>query len=134
MTIPLQFTGTIAPGLGEASGFTEIPWVKAAFREHLGIDAWPGTLNLVVDGGNLETWRAVTATPGVLIPAGAEGFCDSRGWPVTAGANGTTCAAAILLPDVPDYPAEKVELIADRALREALRVAEGDAVTLKVHT
>jgi CTP-dependent riboflavin kinase len=123
----LTLTGKLVPGLGEAKDFTAIPWVRQAFRERLGIDVHPGTVNLEIDAGQMAAWETIRHTAGVHIPPGAPGFCDATAWPVRV--NGAA-DAAILLPHVDGYPDTKVELIADVSLRETLGIREGDVVTI----
>ena len=38
--------GRVATGVGQGQGFTGMDWVRDAFRQHLGIEVYPGTLNL----------------------------------------------------------------------------------------
>ncbi len=125
MTLILQ--GRLVGGLGEAAGFTSIPWVAEAFRERLGIEVYPGTVNLEIDVSEQTNWAAIKATPGIPIPPGQAGFCDATAWHVQI--NGMA-SGAILLPHVEDYPIGKVELIASKPLREKLGISEGDVVTI----
>jgi CTP-dependent riboflavin kinase len=122
--------GELATGLGEAAGFTGLDWARAAFREHLGIEAWPGTLNLVVRSGeDRAAWAAVKGWPGIILPPPRPDWCRSRCW--RARIDGRI-DAAIVLPEIESYPDDKIELIAAVAVRAALNLADGDAVRIEV--
>jgi len=125
MTATLR--GRVASGQGEGASFTAIPWARAAFVARLGIDPFPGTLNLVPE--DAAAWAALRATPGIRIPAGAPGFCDARAWRVRVAGRHD---AAIVVPEVPGYPDDKIELIAAVGLRVALGLIDGTLVALEV--
>jgi CTP-dependent riboflavin kinase len=139
--------GRLVSGLGQGSEFTRLDWVRSQFAARLGIDPYPGTLNLQLDEPTeLGKWRRLKAHPGIRIePASAE-FCEARGYPArvvkgsplpfpkddadTPWADGLR--AAIILPDVPGYPPAQIELIAAVNLREALGLEDGDVVSVRV--
>lgn len=139
--------GKLVSGLGQGREFTQLDWVRSQFAARLGIDPYPGTLNLQLETSTeLEKWRRLQAHPGVRIePASAE-FCEARGYPARV-MRGTSPSppqdrahpswtdgvrAAIVLPDVPGYPPAQVELIAEVNLREALELKDGDVVSVYV--
>src|SRR6185503_4101153 len=72
--------GRVASGKGEGALFTRLDWARAAFVERLGIDPFPGTLNLVTE--DAAAWSAVRATSGIRIVAPDQAFCDARAWRV----------------------------------------------------
>ena len=128
---PLTLFGTVIIGSGTGSRFTQLPWVRKAFLTLLGIEPFPGTLNLKVeDADSLRRWQDLKARAGLAVvpPADSE-FCRARCYPVllTGGVR-----AAIVYPQVPDYPEDQVELIAPVCLREALGLANGDRLELEV--
>jgi CTP-dependent riboflavin kinase len=122
-----KLRGRVATGQGEGASFTAIPWAREAFVARLGIAPYPGTLNLVPE--DAAAWAALRATPGILIPAGERGFCDARAWRVRVAGR---LDAAIVVPEVPGYPGDKIELIAAVSLREALGLIDGSLVALEV--
>lgn len=127
----LSVTGAVCSGLGEAADFTQVGWVRRAFVDLLGIDPYPGTVNLAVTPAAHNDWQALREAPGVHIPAGQPGFCDATAWPVIVGdGTGVEAAAAVLLPHVPDYPADKIELISAHPVREMLGLSDGDVVSI----
>ncbi len=114
-------------GRGQGNAFTQLDWVREQFRDKLGFEPYPGTLNVQVDD---RAARAAAQTPpGILIEPATPEYCAARCWRVRI--NGRVDAAWIV-PDVPNYPDDLVELMAPVALREELGLAEGDAVLIEI--
>src|SRR3954451_4001449 len=44
----LTIHGILRDGLRVAAQFTELPWVREQFQRKVGLDVWPGTVNLQV--------------------------------------------------------------------------------------
>lgn len=123
------FFGRVRTGLGRGAQFTGLDWVRAQFGRRLGIDPWPGTLNLVVDDPDQRDRHArLLAGPSVPLPAADPGHCDARGFPVVLDGR---FAAAVIVPDIPGYPADQVELVASVQLRERLDVRDEDRVSVE---
>jgi len=122
--------GRLVRGLGEAALFTRIDWVRRQLIELAGIDPYPGTVNLVLEGGeNLARWRTLRDMPGAIIEPGDPAFCRARCYPVRVAGR---LPAALVLPQVADYPEDKIELIAALPVREHLSLAEGDRVAVEL--
>ena len=119
-------TGRVASGLGEGALFTRLDWARAEFIAKLGIDPFPGTLNLAIE--DRTAWRAQRALPGVVIRAPDPSWCNARAYPVRVGGR---IAAAVVLPELAGYPEDKIEIIAAVGLRDMLGLADGDLVTIE---
>jgi riboflavin kinase len=130
----LRLTGTLVSGQGVARGFTREPWARAAFVAAVAIDPFPGTLNLrIADGPARAAWIAARARRGIVMPAPEASFCDGRLFRANVSAlNVAAVAAAVVVPMVPKYPDEQLEIIAAVALRDALGVRDGDEVVVLV--
>ena len=126
----ITIIGELATGIGEATGFTQLDWARNAFLSRLGIDAYPGTVNIVLrDDVQRDNWRLVKENPGIVLPPPRPDWCSSRCFPaVIAG----KIDAAIVLPDIDTYPADKIELIAPVNVRETLGIEDGDVVSIEV--
>lgn len=129
--------GRVVSGQKEGADFTQLDWVRTQFKNRLGIDPYPGTLNLRLDEpAELEKWRQVKARGGVVIEPATPQFCQARGFPVLVQRDDTPPEsgqrAAIILPDVPGYPDAQVELIAPVHLRKSLELEDGDIVYVEV--
>ena len=123
-------TGKLVSGLGEGAGFTRTEWARRQFVELLGIDPYPGTLNLVVeDEADFETWRTIRKQAGVTVTPPDRGWCKGTCYRATVAG---TIKGAVVVPEIADYPAGKIEIIAETGLREALGLVDGDPVTLVI--
>lgn len=125
----LDLEGEVCRGVGAGAAFTAIDWVREAFRERLGFVPHPGTFNLAMAGPAWEeARRALAAAAGIAIDP-PPGYCAARCFRVAL--NGQA-EGALVLPEVPAYPADKFEIVAPVALRHALGVADGDRVRVRV--
>ena len=125
----LTLEGCLQSGLGEGAGFVALDWVSHQFHTRLGFWPFPGTLNLSLTGGEWQTAReALLSAPGIPIQP-PPGFCAAKCFRVFIDGR---IEGAIVLPDVADYPADKLELVAPIAVRTELGLADGDLVTLQV--
>lgn len=126
---PVFLEGCLCSGLGEGAGFIALDWVEHQLHGKLGFSPYPGTLNLNLHGGDWESARlAMDQAAGVAIEP-PPGFCAAKCFSVTI--DGRIEGAAIL-PEVPDYPADKLEIVAPVGVREALRLSDGDRVSLQL--
>lgn len=128
-------TGRLASGIGQGRHFTGLDWARRQFIDKLGIDPFPGTVNVIVDAAEmLASWQALAATPGVRIvnPGTGPHDCDARCYPVTIEGAAGPIPAAIVLPEVRGYPPGQIELIAAVNVREAMGVADGAVVRIRV--
>jgi len=157
----VRVEGVLRTGLGVAAQFTELPWVREQFQRKLGLDVWPGTVNLQVqDLAGLAALARLRAGGGVPIEPPGEGppsvppisggeartgtGAEPRHPPKIGGAGGAYCVgrcfkaciggldAAVVVPEVADYPADKLELIAPVHVGRALGLQPGDRVTVVI--
>lgn len=123
----LQLHGVVCSGLGEGARFVQIPWVRREFAAKLGFDPYPGTFNLHLAGDEWDAARARLANePGITIEP-EPGFCPARCFRVVLGDRVT---GAAVLPDVPGYPVDKLEIVSAVPVRETLGVDDGDRIAV----
>ncbi len=126
----IEVQGVVVEGIGESARFTCLSWVKEQFTSLLGIDPYPGTFNLEIkDLSNLEQWQKMKLQKGIEIIPGESGYCPAKGFPVLL--NGKM-KGALIIPLVPQYPEDKMEVIASQNIRNALSLKNGDLVTVKI--
>ncbi len=125
----LKLRGRVRRGIEESANFTQLPWVRAQFIEKLGIDPYPGTLNLEVREEDLEKLALLRKGKGAEITPQEAGFCAGSGFPALVEGK---VKAAVIIPRVSDYPENKLELISAARVREALALEEGDTVEVEV--
>lgn len=127
-----RLVGRLVTGTGEGQRFTQLDWARRQFVDKLGIDPYPGTVNLIVDDSeSIKVWERLKATPGIRIDSPNDGprECDGRCYPVLVGGQ---VEGAIVLPEVPGYSPVKIEVIAATRLRDELDVEDGDSLTLEI--
>ncbi len=118
--------GIVQDGLGQGGSFTQLDWVRKQFRDKLGFDPYPGTLNVrVPDMKILATWQT---RPCIAIDP-APGFCAARCYRVRLN---QTAVAVWIIPVVPGYPNDVMELMAPNCLRDILGVKSGDTLEIKI--
>ncbi len=125
-----MLTGQVITGLGQGASFTQVDWARDQFITKLGIDPYPGTLNLILDSPTaLAQWIELKTHPGYLVTSHNPDWCNARCYPVRIGGQ---LPGAIVLPDIPNYPATQIELIAALPLRQTLSLTDGDQLSLEL--
>ncbi len=122
--------GRLATGIGQGEHFTRLDWARAQFIAKLGIDPYPGTVNVIVDDpDSMPVWVRVKRAPGIRIDNPNDGphDCDARCYPVTVAGR---IDGAIVVPEIDGYPAAQVEIIARVGIRETLGIEDGDPVEI----
>jgi Transcriptional regulator of a riboflavin/FAD biosynthetic operon len=132
-------------GLGRAHVSFAQQHYQDQFRPILGQTAWPGTLNVKVDGESLQRYRQLRVSAG--IEAGVSSSQKSmkiRGFVRDGVSFGGATAfkasihrdkkqieCAVLIPDLTRHE-DVVEIICSVFLREALEVKDGDEVVVQL--
>ncbi|MBI2877234.1 MAG: CTP-dependent riboflavin kinase [Candidatus Tectomicrobia bacterium] len=126
----VHLKGVVVSGLGEGRFFTELPWAREQFIGKVGIDPYPGTLNLRLDSAEgLKQWEALRGHPGITIVPPEAGFCNGKCFRILIQGR---VPGAIVFPEVAGYPVDKLEVIASCNLKEALGIRDGDEILLEV--
>ncbi|WP_290623221.1 MULTISPECIES: winged helix-turn-helix domain-containing protein/riboflavin kinase [unclassified Archaeoglobus] len=127
----IKIRGEVFSGVGEGRYYVSLNGYKRQFKEKLGFDPYPGTLNLKIPKEEMYFRRRLDEEPGILI----EGFSteDRTFGEVKAfkcrvdGVEG-----AVVIPKRTHYPSEILEIIAPVKLREKLGLKDGDTVEVEV--
>ena len=122
--------GRIVEGLKESSFFTNLPWVREQFVTKLGIYPYPGTLNLdIIDTEDVEKLKEIKKQEGIeIVPAEPE-FCYAKCFHILVCGK---IKGALLIPQVPDYPKSKLEIISSERIRDVLPLKTGDLVQVEI--
>jgi len=130
-----RMNGIIFSDLGQASMFMALDWVQELLMQHLGYHPFPATLNVRPKAAADErTWQRVrcelAGTP--LTPA-SDSHCGAKLFRVEIQAprSAAKIGGAVLLPDVKDYPNDKIEIIAPVRLKDHLGVGDGDQLVVE---
>ncbi len=119
--------GRVVSGKGEATAFTRLPWVRKQVAGEFHFEPYPGTLNLRLERTqDRAMWEQLRSHPGKTLEP-ETGYCAARCYPVSVEGQSS---GVIVLPEVPSYPTDVVELLAPVNLRDALKLNDGEAVTI----
>lgn len=127
-----RIKGVVARGLGEGTYYITREGYMRTFRDKLGYEPFPGTLNLRVDPGERAGLASIMDDVGILIPGfESEGrsFGAARCLPCTLGGLG----ASVILP-VRTHHTDVLELLSPHHLRKELGLEDGDTVEVQVET
>ena len=132
-----RMSGIIFSDLGQAAEFMKLDWVGEHLQQLLGYHPFPATLNVrLVAAADAEIWQRARIEL-AAIPLGPKnsGYCSARLFRIkihrTGNVGGEPVPGAILLPEVKDYPKDKIEIIAPMRLKDHLAVKDGDLLTLE---
>jgi len=123
----LVFVGTVSSGEGNGKKFVEMPWVKQQIEEKLGFSPYLGTLNLRLTRKSAK--RSLLETAGGEVIQPQAGYYPG----VLFKATIDTLECAIVIPIMPNYPNDILEIIAPVYLRKHLKLADGNVITVSVN-
>ena len=140
----MRLKGIVSSGLGRAHIFMAQHHYQEQFKTVIGRTAWPGTLNIAVEGDSLTEYRKLRVSSGLeevgessdKISYRIKGF-DRDGvsfggataFLATIESNFSSQPCAILIPDLTRHE-DVVEIIAGKFLRESCQVVDGDTVSI----
>ena len=124
----LLVKGKVFSGSGEGAKFIQLPWVRKQIAEKLGFIPYPGTLNIKTTGGSRELKELLKDEKAIEISP-IEGFCRGRCFRAILIGN---LKCAIIVPEIPNYPENTVEIIAQVNLREKFKLKDGDVIEVKI--
>jgi len=123
--------GRAMSGVGEGSYYVSLEGYNKQFKEKLGFEPYPGTLNLKIDKEQIYFRRRLDEDEGILI----EGFSteDRTFGNVKAfkcKINGIE--GAVVLPQRTHYPSDVLEVISAVKIRDKLGLKDGELVNVEV--
>lgn len=122
--------GQTVTGIGVGSRFIGMEWVREQILEKLGFDPYLGTLNVRMDEETSRRYHSLLeGREGIPIEPLDERYY--RGKCYRSRINDRV-DGAIVVPIVPDYPADLVEIIAPVNLRERLGLRDGSEVAVEI--
>jgi riboflavin kinase len=123
----ITFKGTAFSGNCEGRKFISLPWVKRQIQEKLGFTPYSGTLNIRLTKESVRQKKMLKKAEKFEISP-EKGYCT--GTLIEARMEGLKCG--ILLPQVPNYPQDVLEVIAAWNLRERFKIEDGSEVCVTV--
>jgi riboflavin kinase len=132
----IDFEGTVVSGMGEGAYYMSLDGYRKQFKERLGYEPYPGTLNVkLADQIFTNARREIGKYPSVFI----DGFSDNTrtyGWVKCYVANinnGAINNAAVLILERTHYDESMLEVIAPVSLKQSAGIQNGDKINVKVH-
>lgn len=126
----ITLKGKVFTGLGEGGYYISRPGYRKAFKAKLGIDVYPGTLNLRLQ--DAAERAKLDFQQGVRVEGFKSGERFFGGLTAYHAVIGGKVRGAVIVPDRTHYGKDIVELIAAPDLRKALRLKDGDMIEVKV--
>ena len=128
--MPLILRGKIIVGIGVGGSFVGLEWVKRQIRDKIGFEPYVGTLNLKVDEENLSKYHSyLQSRRGIPIEPVDDSYYAGKCHRVRINER---VDGAIVVPLVPNYPHDQMEIIAPVNLREVLGLKEGSEITIEL--
>jgi CTP-dependent riboflavin kinase len=132
-----KLEGIIFSDLGAAAGFMALDWVQQQLKQSLGFLPFPATLNLRPKSEeDAIVWLKVREElKGVVLFPPSAGSCTAQIFFVelarAAVIDGASVKGAVLLPEVANYPEDKIEVVAPVRLKDHFGVSDGDQLTVE---
>ncbi len=124
----IEFIGTAYSGQGCGKFFVEMPWVMQQLQEITGFTPYLGTLNLRLTAKSTEQRCHLTSQNGKLVKP-QDGYLP--GYLYKAKIFNQDCY--VVVPDVPTYPKNLLEIIAPDNLRNRFNIKDEDTITVTVN-
>ncbi len=127
----LKFIGKVVSGLEQGAYFIQIDWVQMECLQKLGFRPYPGTFNLETLEDYHPILEYLEKEKGIDLTSPDPKFCNAKAFHASIG----NMTGAIIIPDeeVRVHDKNIIEIIAQRRLRDDLKVEDGDSVTVVVH-
>ena len=133
----IDFEGHIITGMGEGAYYMSLKGYKQQFKEKLGYEPYPGTLNIKLNSSlYVEAKKEMLKYPSINI----EGFSDQSrtfGWVKCYPAyinDSDSINSSILILERTHYDDSIIEIIAPFSIKELFSLKNGDYIKLKVNT
>jgi riboflavin kinase len=129
----ITLEGHVVSGMGEGAYYMSLEGYRKQFRQKLGYDPFPGTLNIKLsDAVSTHSRRDLINYPSIFI----DGFYDKHrtyGWVKCYPAeinNGLVKNAALLILERTHYDDSTIEVIAPISIKKTTKVKNGDYVSV----
>ncbi len=123
----LTLEGRIFSGKGAGKRFIDLPWVKRQIQDKIGFLPYSGTLNIrLTEQSEIKKERLDLSKGLRIIPEA--GYYSG----VLFKASIDALECAVVVPLVPNYPSDVLEVIAPIYLRGKLGLADGSLVAVTV--
>ena len=139
----MRIHGIVSSGLGRAHIFMSQEHYQNQFKTIIGKGAWPGTLNIKVEGESLIQYKKLRVSAGLEEGEGSDielhrvkgfdrdgvSFGGATAFLATIESKESIHDCAVLIPDLTRHE-DVVEVIADVFLRESCSLVDGETVSI----
>jgi len=132
----LSLDGTVTSGMGEGKHYISLSGYMEQFRERLGYEPFPGTLNVELTAESVRARGELSALAGEATSIDGWEDGDRTFGPATCYAAyvesdaGSYDGTHVIVPERTHHDATQLELIAPVKLRDELALDDGDGVTV----
>jgi len=134
--VELALSGSVTGGMGEGRHYITLSGYASQFKSRLGYEPFPGTLNLELDEESVRRRGEIAGIDAVPIDAWEDDdrtYGAASCYAITLVADGARYEDAhAIVPDRTHHDDDKLEVIAPDELRDALSLADGDAIAVHV--
>lgn len=127
----LIFVGRLTSGFGEGGYYVNREGYKQQFKDKLGFEPYPGTLDLKLKGKYLDRKRRLENMQGILVKGFTteeRKFGDVRCFPAVLRSS----KAAVILPQRTHHAENVVEIISPENIRDKYELNDGDRIEVEV--
>lgn len=124
----MVFEGIVTSGLGKGAVFMSINYYKEMIKEKLGFEAYPGTLNLLIDNEQLNTFKKIDPMRIDGFKKDGKTFGGARCYKIKIN----NIDGSIIIPDLTEHEENMVEVIAKVNLKSELQIKDGDKVKIQL--
>jgi riboflavin kinase len=124
----LRLKGTVISGSGEGAKFVKLSWVKRQIAEKLGFTPYLGTLNIKLSEDDVKKREIMVKAKSIEISPAAN-FHSGKCYRASLK-NYAECA--VIVPSVPNYPEDVLEIVAPTNLRKELGLKDGNQIEIEV--
>jgi len=126
LTIEIVLKGKVFSGNKRGKQFVNLPWVKKQINKKLGFNPYIGTLNLrLPNEAGVNELREANGIK--IIPE--KGYYEGKCFKALVSKK---VEGAVVLPDVPEYPTNILEIIAPVNLRKTLGLKDGVEIEVTI--
>jgi riboflavin kinase len=129
----IDFEGSVVSGMGEGAYYMSLEGYRRQFKEKLGYEPYPGTLNVrLTDQVYMNARRELGRHPSIFL----DGFSDGTrtyGWVKCYRAViNDSIKAAVLVLERTHYDDTMLEVIAPMSIKQASGIKNGDRIKVQV--
>lgn len=129
----IDFEGSVVSGMGEGAYYMSLDGYRKQFKEKLGYEPYPGTLNVrLTDQLFMTARRELGRYPSIFL----EGFSDGArtyGWVKCYRARiNSAVDAAVLVLERTHYDDSMLEVIAPISIKDAAGIKNGDRIKVQI--